>query len=166
MGFRGTPHRSDGDRLPGVGGQRVGGEGFEVCALKCVKIHTVQDPSRETLIRVQWTFFAPGNWMALQWAHIAAGSPSEKSGRLPTIVLIHRMLLQIIQEFTELFSLYWTLIVLNLTQNHLFLSCAQCSLIVRLFSYSGWWELLYLALCLFLSPCYDFFTIVTISPSL
>lgn len=45
MGFSGTPHRSNGDRLLGRGVQPVH-------ALKCVKIHIVQDPAREMLIRV------------------------------------------------------------------------------------------------------------------
>lgn len=34
-----------------------GAGGVKVCALRCVKIHTVQVLSRETLIRVQRTFF-------------------------------------------------------------------------------------------------------------
>lgn len=98
MGFRGTPHRSDGDRFARRRSAASREEGVRgVCAETC------ENPHCSGSLEFNELFSAPGNEMALRWAELAAGSPSEKSGRLPTIVSNHRMLLQIIQEHSKIY---------------------------------------------------------------
>ena len=163
MGFRGTPHRSDGDRLPGVGLPWVGGEGFEAWASKCVRIHTDQHPSTETLIKVQWTFFF--FFCTGQLGGLLVGRPSsgftfrrewQAANHCPNLL---KVVANYTLKFIKIFPLCW---------RWLKSLPSVCSLsIVRLFRYQ--WPMRTVVLRFFsvLAPTYRFFfTILTFSLSL